>query len=131
MGTIPKDRMLQFRGEDVHDRDGEKIGGVEEIYLDAETNEPEWALVHTGLFGTKRTFVPLREAEERDGTLTVPIDKDTVKGAPKVEPNGQLTQQEEQHLFAHYGTARDGDKPGMQTPASEEQKPASAETVAG
>ena len=103
MGAIPKDRMLQFRGEDLYDRNGDKIGGVEEIYLDAETNEPRWALVHTGLFGANRSFVPLDEAEERDGTLTVPIDKGTVKDAPQVEPNGQLSQQEEKDLFAHYG----------------------------
>jgi len=121
MGTIPKDRMLQFRGEDLHDRDGEKIGGLEEIYLDAQTNEPQWALVHTGLFGTKRTFVPLHEAEERDGALTVPIDKATVKDAPKVDANGQLTQQEEQELFAHYGIAREGaDEPGLRKPDAEE-----------
>ena len=121
MGTIPKDRMLQFRGDDLHDRDGEKIGGLEEIYLDAQTNEPQWALVHTGLFGTKRTFVPLHEAEERDGALTVPIDKATVKDAPKVEANGQLTQQEEQELFAHYGIAReDAGEPGLRKPDAEE-----------
>jgi hypothetical protein len=121
MGTIPKDRMLEFRGEDLHDRDGEKIGGLEEIYLDAQTNEPQWALVHTGLFGTKRTFVPLHEAEERDGALTVPIDKATVKDAPNVDANGQLTQQEEQELFAHYGIAREGaDEPGLRKPDAEE-----------
>ena len=121
MGTIPKDRMLQFRGEDLHDPDGEKIGGLEEIYLDAQTNEPQWALVHTGLFGTKRTFVPLHEAEERDGALTVPIDKATVKDAPKVDANGQLTQQEEQELFTHYGIAREGaDEPGLRKPDAEE-----------
>jgi uncharacterized protein (TIGR02271 family) len=103
MATIQKDRILQFRGQDLVDRDGEKIGTVEEIYLDAETNEPEWALVHTGLFGTKRTFVPLREASERDGMLSVPFEKSTVKDAPKVEANGQLSQSEESELYRHYG----------------------------
>ena len=121
MGTIPKDRMLQFRGEDLHDREGEKLGGIEEIYLDAETNEPEWALVHTGLFGTKRTFVPLHEAEERDGTLTVPIDKATVKEAPKVEANGQISRQEEQDLFSHYGIERGAATPGLRPHDAEER----------
>ena len=85
MATIQKDRILQFRGQDLYDRDGDKIGGIEEIYLDAETNEPEWALVHTGLFGTKRTFVPLRDATERDDRLSVPFEKGTVKDAPGIE----------------------------------------------
>ena len=40
------------------DRDGDKIGNIDAIYLDDETGEPEWALVNTGLFGTKSSFVP-------------------------------------------------------------------------
>src|ERR671910_3290397 len=103
MATIQKDRILQFRGHDLYDRDGDKIGSIEEIYLDAETNEPEWALVHTGLFGTKRTFVPLRDATERDNDLSVPFEKSTVKDAPGIEANGQLSQREEAELYRHYG----------------------------
>src|SRR5215207_9687052 len=103
MATIQKDRILQFRGQDLYDRDNDKIGSIEEIYLDAETNEPEWALVHTGLFGTKRTFVPLRDAQERDGSLSVPFEKSTVKDAPGIEANGQLSQREEAALYRHYG----------------------------
>ncbi len=103
MTTLQKDRILQFRGEDLYDRDGDKIGKIEEIYLDAETDQPEWALVHTGLFGTKRTFVPVNEATERDGHLSVPFEKATVKDAPGVEANGQLSQREESELYRHYG----------------------------
>ena len=88
MATIQKDRILQLRGEDLCDRDGDKIGSVEEIYLDADTGAPEWALVKTGRFGGKGTFVPLRDAGEADGTLRVPFDKATVKDAPTMEPDG-------------------------------------------
>ena len=103
MGTIEKDRMLQFRGEDLSDREGEKIGRIEEIYLDADSGEPEWALVNTGLFGNKRNFVPLAGATETDGQLRVPLEKSIVKDAPRVEPNGQLTKPEEAELYRHYG----------------------------
>jgi hypothetical protein len=103
MGAIERDRMLEFRGDDLADRDGETIGRIEEIYLDAESGEPEWALVHTGLLGSKRSFVPLADATEADGRLRVPLEKDTVKDAPGVEPNGQLTDAEEAELLAHYG----------------------------
>jgi PRC-barrel domain len=103
MSTIDKDRMLEFRGEDLSDRAGEKVGRIEEIYLDADSGEPEWALIHTGLFGSKRTFVPLAGATENDGQLRVPLEKSTVKDAPQVEPNGQLTKPEEAKLYRHYG----------------------------
>ena len=105
--SIEKDRMLEFRGEDLTDKNGEKIGRVEEIYLDADSGEPEWALVHTGLFGSKRTFVPLAGASEADGKLRVPIQKGTVKDAPQVEPNGQLSKAEEAELYGHYGIEYD------------------------
>jgi sporulation protein YlmC with PRC-barrel domain len=112
MGAIEKDRMLQFRGDDLTDRDGEKIGRIEEIYLDADSGEPEWALVHTGLLGTKRSFVPLADATEADGQLRVPLEKDTIKDAPGVEPNGQLSDAEEAELLAHYGREpREDDEP--------------------
>ena len=103
MNSIEKDRMLSFRGEQLTDRDGEKVGKMEEIYLDADTGTPEWALVHTGLFGTKRTFVPLAGATEEDGQLRVPLTKDAVKDAPQVEPDGKLSKDEESALYSHYG----------------------------
>ena len=103
MGTVEKDRILQFRGENLCDNEGDKIGSIEEIYLDADSGSPEWALVNTGMFGGKSTFVPLRDASETDGALRVPYDKATVKDAPKLEPNGQLSQREESELYRYYG----------------------------
>jgi sporulation protein YlmC with PRC-barrel domain len=103
MSAIEKERMLRFRGEQLTDREGEKVGKLEEIYLDAESGEPEWALVNTGLFGSKRTFVPLAGASEADGQLRVPLENATVSGAPHVEPDGQLTKDEETELYRHYG----------------------------
>ena len=103
MSTIDKDQLLQRRGQDLHDTSGEKIGKVEEIYLDAQTGAPEWALVNTGLFGTKSTFVPLRDATDDGGTLQVPYDKAQVKDAPKMDPDGELSKDEEAGLYEHYG----------------------------
>ena len=52
--------IAKMRGQDVTDRDGGKVGTVEEVYLDQQTDRPEWVLVNTGgLFGTRSTFVPL------------------------------------------------------------------------
>ena len=109
MAAIEKDRMLQFRGQQLAGSDGEQIGLVEEIYLDADSGEPEWALVHTGLFGSKRTFVPLAGATEADGQLRVPHEKATVKEAPQIEPDGLLSKDEEAALYRHYGLEDAGD----------------------
>ena len=61
------DGILERRGDDLYDGDGDKIGSIEEIYLDADTDEPAWAVVQTGLLGTKRIFVPLRDATDERG----------------------------------------------------------------
>jgi uncharacterized protein (TIGR02271 family) len=85
MSAFQKDDLLQKRGQDLYDASGDKIGKIEEIYLDADTGAPEWALVNTGLFGTKSTFVPLRDATDDGGNVRVPYEKAQVKDAPSIE----------------------------------------------
>src|SRR3954468_3084438 len=98
-----RDDVLSWRGQAMVDNDGDKIGTIEEIYLDAETDEPEWAVVTTGLFGTKQSFVPIGDASSSGDGVRVPFEKAQVKDAPKVDPDGRLSQQEERDLYRHYG----------------------------
>jgi uncharacterized protein (TIGR02271 family) len=95
--------VLTWRGQELRSSEDEKLGAIEEIYLDHETGEPEWALVTTGLFGTKQSFVPLRDASPSGDGVVVPFDKATVKDAPKIDPDGQLSHREEAELYRHYG----------------------------
>jgi uncharacterized protein (TIGR02271 family) len=86
----------------VCDPEGNKIGKVADIYVDNVTDQPEWLAVHTGLFGTKTSFVPLRSARPDGDAIVVPFDTDKVKGAPKVDPDGELEPEEEQRLYEYY-----------------------------
>ncbi|HEX2411332.1 MAG TPA: PRC and DUF2382 domain-containing protein [Solirubrobacteraceae bacterium] len=95
--------VLALRGQELYGSDGEKLGTIEEIYLDTESNEPAWALITTGLFATKQSFVPLGGMGQRGENATVPYDKETVKDAPKVDPDGRLSEREEEELYRHYG----------------------------
>jgi uncharacterized protein (TIGR02271 family) len=97
------DNITDLRGEEVVDRDGDKIGKLDEIYLDQQTGEPAWALVKTGLFGSASTFVPLSGASREDDALRVNYEKDLVKDAPNMEADGQLSPEEEARLYRHYG----------------------------
>jgi PRC-barrel domain len=69
------DAVRGWRGRTMLDRDGDRIGTIEDIYADDRTGQPEWALVNTGLFGTRSTFVPIGQAAERDGDVQVPYEK--------------------------------------------------------
>jgi uncharacterized protein (TIGR02271 family) len=87
---------------------GQKIGGIGQIYLDDSTGEPSFATVKTGLFGTAESFVPLADATVDGNDIRVNYDKDLVKDAPHVDPDGDITPEEEQRLYAHYGLASGG-----------------------
>nr|MDQ3344295.1 PRC-barrel domain-containing protein [Actinomycetota bacterium] len=72
------EEISQVRGAKVIDLNGDKIGKVEEIYLDKDTDKPEWVLVNTGLFGSSSTFVPLQGSTRQGDDLQVSFDKDQV-----------------------------------------------------
>jgi uncharacterized protein (TIGR02271 family) len=95
--------VREWRGRTVVDREGDKIGKLDEIYLDRETGDPEWALVNTGLFGTKSSFVPLRGAAPDGDDVRVGYAKEQVKDAPSIDADGELSQGEESELYRHYG----------------------------
>ena len=93
----------EWKGRTLIDSDDQKIGEIDEIYLDAQTGEPEWATVTTGLFGTKTSFVPINLASPKAGSVHVDATKDQVKDAPKIDPDGELSTEEERELYAYYG----------------------------
>jgi stress response protein YsnF len=95
------DTVLGWRGETVVDRDGDKIGSLKELYLDQD-DRPAWGAVDTGLFGLRQTFVPLVDARPVDGGIQVPFAKEHVKDAPNIDPDEQLSSDEERRLYRHY-----------------------------
>jgi uncharacterized protein (TIGR02271 family) len=97
------DTVRAWQGRTMLDRDGSRIGTIDAIYLDDHTGQPEWALVNTGLFGTKSTFVPLTQATQTGDEVRVPYDKRLVKDAPRVDADQHLSEAEEQQLWRHYG----------------------------
>ena len=94
----------QAIGSTVYSTSGDKIGKVGQLFLDDETQRPEFITVNTGLFGTNETFIPVADAELSGDRLTVPFEKDKVKDAPNVAADGgHLDQDEERRLYEYYG----------------------------
>jgi hypothetical protein len=102
MAQLDIDTALEWRGRTVVDRDGDKIGKLEELYLD-ESDRPAWGAVTTGLFGRRQSFVPLADLRPAGDDLQVPYEKDRVKDAPNVDPDEALSGEEEDALHRHYG----------------------------
>jgi sporulation protein YlmC with PRC-barrel domain len=101
--VVDIDTVRSWQGRAMVDRDGDKVGTIESIYIDDQTGEPEWALVNTGLFGTKSTFVPLAQANPAGDDVQVPYEKQLIKDARGIDPDGHLSEAEEQQLWRHYG----------------------------
>jgi sporulation protein YlmC with PRC-barrel domain len=91
-------------GRRAFDRNGVKIGTVDEVYLDDSTGEPEWASVRTGLF-SRDAFVPLEPSELVQDQLRVPFDKALIKDAPDFGVGRHLSPEQELQLYHHYGMA--------------------------
>jgi sporulation protein YlmC with PRC-barrel domain len=73
--TINTSDVAQLRGLQLIDSSGDKIGKIDEIYLDEQTGQPEWLAVNTGLFGSNVSFVPLAEATNEGDSVRVPYEK--------------------------------------------------------
>jgi uncharacterized protein (TIGR02271 family) len=101
--TQTNPRIADCIGQDLVGGDGERIGEIKDIYMDEDTSQPEWFAVATGMFGRRVSFVPIQGASLSDNGISVSFDKATVKDAPHAEPDGQLSQDEEAALYAHYG----------------------------
>ena len=100
---ITQDQLKNLAGTTAYDRDGDKVGKIGAVYYDDQTNEPTWLTVHTGLFGTNETFVPVQGAEVGGDRVTLAYDKATVKDAPNIGEDGHLPPEQEQQLYRHYG----------------------------
>jgi PRC-barrel domain/Domain of unknown function (DUF2382) len=103
MGAPDIDTALGWRGRTVRDRAGDKLGTIAELYLDSDEQRPAWAGVKRGLLRGRETVVPIGEVEEVDGDLRLPYDAELVDAAPDVDPDVELTPEQEQALHEHFG----------------------------
>jgi uncharacterized protein (TIGR02271 family) len=100
--TLTLDRLTTMTGTAVYSSDGDKIGTIDEIFVDQETGQPEWIGLGTGFFGTKRVLVPVTGAEVAEDRVTVPYSKNQVKDTPGIDAD-DISQETEERLYAHYG----------------------------
>ena len=100
---FPAENIRDWRGHRVVDSRGAKIGELEAIYVDTETDEPSFATVRIGMLGRARlVFVPLAGATVAPGHVKVAITKAQIKGAPSIGTDGELYADAEPEVFAHY-----------------------------
>ena len=95
--------VTEWHGKMLVDSNGEKIGKLQDVYVDVETDEPQFATVKEGFIGRHLTFVPLGGIHIGPDDLQVQVTKEQVRSAPDIEMHGEeLTQADESALYHHF-----------------------------
>jgi hypothetical protein len=101
----------QWIGMEAVDRQGDKLGKVDEIFYDDVSGRPEWLKVKAGTFKGSR-LVPLAGAQyvakgenddDDDNQLMLGVTKEQIEGAPEFDVDRHLGADDERKLYAHYG----------------------------
>jgi hypothetical protein len=99
---VEVDNIADWKGKDLIDRDDEKVGKVEDVYVDTENDRPVFVTVKEGFVSKHLTFVPLYGAAASPDGLKVSVSKAQIKDAPNIDQGGELSQNDEANLYGHY-----------------------------
>ncbi len=93
-----------YAGYTVHDNNGEKIGKVDDLFLD-ENDQPEYFGVKMGFLGTRSTLIPadIANIDRERGFIEVSQPKSTVKDGPSFDDDSQITPEYENEVRSYYG----------------------------
>jgi uncharacterized protein (TIGR02271 family) len=92
-----------FAGYTVYDRDYEKIGKVDDLFVDKD-DQPEYIGVKMGFLGTKSTLIPIElvRINEKRKLVEVVADKETVKEGPTFADDQEITAEFERRVHSYY-----------------------------
>jgi hypothetical protein len=108
------DQVLDWRGRTVVDQSGQKVGILDEIYLNEGTNEPTWAAVKTGPLRLRRRVVPVANAHSDGASVFVPFTKEQVRSAPAIDSEGWVPERDQTAILRHYGVGSEQSRQGTE-----------------
>jgi uncharacterized protein (TIGR02271 family) len=99
----------RYAGYTVYDPDGDKIGKVDDLFVD-EDDQPEYLGVKLGLLGTSSTLIPWQmvEVREVDSSLIVSADDAHVKDGPTFDDDREITPEFKSEVYSYYGLQQSG-----------------------
>src|SRR5215213_1873442 len=98
----------RYAGYEVYDPAGEKIGKVDDLFVD-EGDQPEYIGVKMGFLGTRSTLIPweaVSSTDDESRAITVATDKDTAKNGPTFDDDKEITPEFENEVYSYYGISR-------------------------
>lgn len=110
---ITTEAIAGMIGADALDVQDDRIGEINQVYVDEQTDHPTWVSVRLGLMSGAEVLVPLENAEWDERALHVAVERRVAREAPRKEMDEPLTLEEQDRLYTHYGI------PAVQHPRSE------------
>jgi uncharacterized protein (TIGR02271 family) len=104
----------QYAGYEVYDPNGEKIGKVDDLFVD-ENDQPEYIGVKMGFLGTRSTLLPwdLATVDQQGHRIEVSQPKSVVKDGPSFDDDREITSEYENEVRSYYGlSAAEGNEQG-------------------
>jgi uncharacterized protein (TIGR02271 family) len=97
----------RFAGYEVYDQRHEKIGKVDDVFVD-ERGQIEYIGVKMGFLGTRSTLIPMDMVRVNDARQLVQVaaDKHTVKDGPTFDDDREVTPEFENEVYSYYGLQR-------------------------
>lgn len=92
----------EWIGKEVRDQAGEKVGTLEEVYYDSETDDAMFLLLKSGFFGRRLTFVPVAATQPGRTYLQIDASGETIKQAPTIESGTDLEVEDEERIYRYY-----------------------------
>ncbi|QIN81314.1 hypothetical protein GBA63_00760 [Rubrobacter tropicus] len=91
----------------VYDQHYEKIGKVDDIFVDAN-DQPEYIGVKTGFLGMHSTLIPIEivRVNDRRKLVEVAADEETIKHAPTFDDDNDITPEYEDRVHGYFGLER-------------------------
>ena len=96
-----------FAGYTVYDSNHEKMGKVDDLFMDAN-DRPEYIGVKMGFLGTHSTLIPFEMAtvDEERKTIVLSTDKEIAKNGPSFNDDREITPEFENEVYSYYGLKR-------------------------
>jgi hypothetical protein len=99
---LTQEHLNEVVGATLYSSDGKELGSVDEVFVDKDTNNPEWLALTSGLLKPKRRLVPVAGAEQGPDGIRVPYAADQIAGTPEIEGR-EVSQESERVLYSRYG----------------------------
>jgi hypothetical protein len=95
---------MSWLGADIAELDGDAVGQVQGLFVDADNGEPAWLIARLGRRRRTRVVaVPFANCAGAPFGVWVAQEADAIRTAPVVDPTRPLRREHELTICAHFG----------------------------